>query len=86
MSSQPAALTRFAGERSFPSHLTKHRGAVSACQSDLRTERECYCRACQNRVTLGPEWEGEYGHEPDCEFSARRKDSHSLVWRGESDD
>lgn len=76
-----------------PPHLTTRRSAITNspfAESDL-SEREYWCRSCCARVTRTPTLDateamfetGEYGHNPACEHSIRKREAHALAWRGD---
>jgi len=69
-----------------PLHLTKRASGVRTTTQFAESElasREFWCRDCCSRVTQTSDGKHEYGHDPACEHSIRRKDSHKLQWRGE---
>jgi hypothetical protein len=71
-----------------PRHLTATKGLgvnSTFSEADLG-EREFWCKRCKARVTQTRDETAEYGHDPACEHSIRRRDDHALDWRGPQED
>ena len=65
------------------SQQQKHLRGYDVDQADLYNTRRWVCTDCTNLVTVGTDGDREYGHEPDCRHTIRRRDSHGLKAWGE---